>query len=346
MASNMTGDDIATCGVCLEDMKTLKPRLLSCHHSFCESCMQHLVKSEKITCPTCRTVTKVSDNDVSKLSINFFLLQILDREKSKETTLCQLCCTEKAANFCEACSDMICKEHNKVQHFKDHVISELCKDHYKVITHICFECCTTACFKCVMSLHREHEVHEYSHELHISHREKTHKYRQILDMMDLVSQWQHKPDKKIKGKDKEKDRESSSAFKGSKDKKRSRNKILDGDLPTEVPSTSDDDTSKLEMLPYQISPRGRGIRFQRDGRHSTNTVELLQESLEQESTYNERRPDDWGPRGGYRGRFNGRGRGCVNSSSIMPVYQGRGNPSKRAGRGRIGRQGGRGRGRF
>ena len=45
--------DLYICHVCLEDQTERSPRLLSCHHSFCEPCIKKLVKEEHVACPTC-----------------------------------------------------------------------------------------------------------------------------------------------------------------------------------------------------------------------------------------------------------------------------------------------------
>ena len=48
----METPDLYTCQVCLENMLELNPRLLSCHHTFCEGCLRNQIRGQKLTCPS------------------------------------------------------------------------------------------------------------------------------------------------------------------------------------------------------------------------------------------------------------------------------------------------------
>ena len=61
------------CQVCLDDLVKNNPRLLRCHHSFCEKCIIPMIKNDQVKCPTCREDTVIPNGDVTKLSMNFWL---------------------------------------------------------------------------------------------------------------------------------------------------------------------------------------------------------------------------------------------------------------------------------
>ena len=73
--------DIYSCPVCLEHLLDRNPRFLSCHHYFCQQCLQKLAKVGQVCCPTCRTATTVVNNDVTKLTMNFPLVQVMEQEQ-------------------------------------------------------------------------------------------------------------------------------------------------------------------------------------------------------------------------------------------------------------------------
>ena len=62
---------MSRCAVCMEHLLDRNPRFLSCHHSFCQQCLQKLTNNSQMSCPTCRAVTAVPQNNVTKLTINF-----------------------------------------------------------------------------------------------------------------------------------------------------------------------------------------------------------------------------------------------------------------------------------
>lgn len=49
------------CWLCCEiyDDQNFLPRLLSCGHTFCSSCLENLLKNNSISCPECRTTASV-----------------------------------------------------------------------------------------------------------------------------------------------------------------------------------------------------------------------------------------------------------------------------------------------
>ena len=157
--------EVYQCSVCLNDMLHRSPRFLNCHHSYCQSCLQKLVKNQKIECPTCRFVTHVPSDDVTKLPINFILISVKEQVAklmSQKEILCQLCNISKAVSKCGDCWQNMCEEcteaHNKLQSFQEHNIRPLCEKHSDgAITHVCMRCVEPLCTKCIMQDHRSHQ---------------------------------------------------------------------------------------------------------------------------------------------------------------------------------------------
>ena len=180
MAACLQEESFYCCSVCLDDMTTRNPRLLACHHSFCEECLQKLVRKGNIECPTCRYVTAVSRNDVTTLSKNFLLLEVKEREKkfvstSKSAALCELCNEELASHNCLDCNELMCQictiKHRKTRRFKKHQMVTKCKYHNEGITHMCEKCVTELCSKCITVDHSDHDefVHDYKHGMELLH---------------------------------------------------------------------------------------------------------------------------------------------------------------------------------
>ena len=181
---------IYSCPVCLEHLLNRNPRFLSCHHYFCQQCLQKLTKRGQVSCPTCRRVTTVANNDVTKLTMNFPLVQIMEREHQvmeREQHLqqerernkreifarekqqnCSFCNQEESVFKCEECNQILCEacrvKHDKMKTFKTHNIIKLCDVHLVGISHICLKCVKELCVKCVVLEHSEHEdkVEEYT----------------------------------------------------------------------------------------------------------------------------------------------------------------------------------------
>ncbi|KAF1765600.1 hypothetical protein GCK72_005552 [Caenorhabditis remanei] len=69
-----------TCEICLREyseQRDLIPRVLSCGHTVCHSCLVNLYTDpEGIKCPFDRTLTEIENNDVSTLPKNYSILQM------------------------------------------------------------------------------------------------------------------------------------------------------------------------------------------------------------------------------------------------------------------------------
>ena len=204
--------DIYSCAVCMEHLQDRNPRFLSCHHSFFQQCLQKLTNNGHVSCPTCRTVTEVPNNDVTKLTMNFQLVQIMEqlkqeRQPSISSPKCLFCSNENPAYKCRECSQFLCEccktKHNKMKTFKSHVILELCHQHLEGISHVCMQCVQALCIKCIVLDHEddEHVVEEYN--------EGMEKLKSELDKMNIKLQeksniiQEHQKDIKIQKNDAE-----------------------------------------------------------------------------------------------------------------------------------------------
>ena len=126
------------CSICYEGYNDEKkcPRLLSCGHSFCSSCLERLLYGNTIDCPTCRNPVGVSAG-VHGLLKNFALLDIVNETAPKQhaentghvgSDECEACDEKHPATFC--CLD--CKENMCKTAAQIHKRSKLSRDHHVV----------------------------------------------------------------------------------------------------------------------------------------------------------------------------------------------------------------------
>ena len=108
--------DIYSCAVCMEHLLDRNPRFLSCHHSFCQQCLQKLTNNSQVSCPTCRAVTAIPNNNVTTLTMNFQLVQSMQREKelkeeNRSALLSSKCiiCSSPVGNKCRKCKPFLQK---------------------------------------------------------------------------------------------------------------------------------------------------------------------------------------------------------------------------------------------
>ena len=128
---------IPECSICFEHYNDQSkcPRLLSCGHSFCSSCLERLLHGNTIDCPTCRNPDAVPTG-VDGLLTNFALLDIVNdtpKENVGSNTGshdCEACGEKHPANFCCLdCKENMCKTaaqfhtRNKASH--DHQVVSL-----------------------------------------------------------------------------------------------------------------------------------------------------------------------------------------------------------------------------
>ena len=157
--------DLYTCQICLEDQTKRTPRLLSCHHSFCQDCIKNPVKQGKVECPTCRKLTLIAEDDVAELSMNFMLMKMkehMDKVIHRKQSLCQVCEINIADKKCRECSHLLCDpciiKHESYEEFKDHLILPVCAEHqHGLIIHFCLECVKGVCPLCLLKDHQSHK---------------------------------------------------------------------------------------------------------------------------------------------------------------------------------------------
>ena len=122
------------CSICYEGYNDEKkcPRLLSCGHSFCSSCLERLLHGNTIDCPTCRNPVGVHG-----LLKNFALLDLVNETVPKQHAVntghvgsdeCEACDEKHPATFC--CLD--CKENMCKTAAQIHKRSKLSRDHHVV----------------------------------------------------------------------------------------------------------------------------------------------------------------------------------------------------------------------
>uniref|UniRef100_A0A1X7TUW3 RING-type domain-containing protein n=1 Tax=Amphimedon queenslandica TaxID=400682 RepID=A0A1X7TUW3_AMPQE len=99
-----------TCPVCLD--RYTNPKILPCHHSLCEHCLEGLVLDKKnetyyLSCPTCRHRTELPEEGVGAFPVAFHLNDL----KEMLSLLKKTDCTDHKKPmklFCETCDTLIC----------------------------------------------------------------------------------------------------------------------------------------------------------------------------------------------------------------------------------------------
>ena len=189
------------CPICCESYNDRNkcPRMLSCGHSFCSSCLQALLHGNTINCPICRNPSVVPSG-IQRLLKNFALLDIVNdtpKENVVSTSLlfCEACDEKHPANFC--CLD--CKEdmcttaaqfHKRNKASREHrvffleelkanpqlaSISVLCPEHNDPFRFFDEDCGIVICRDCHSLYHSGHNCVEVA--------EAASKYRQEMEAL-------------------------------------------------------------------------------------------------------------------------------------------------------------------
>ncbi|OXU28089.1 hypothetical protein TSAR_013888 [Trichomalopsis sarcophagae] len=179
------------CGICSDKLSS--PRVLSCLHVFCESCIDKLHNVEDtvdhktksiVTCPMCQQETQVTSKGAASLPCDYVLTNILDMSAIKNTAvLCTSCkAMENAVARCSDCANFLCPncntahqfmrcfENHKVIAFDDLRRSDeaipihkpiFCDSHpMENIKFYCYTCQVPICNECLLVEHKAPE-HQY-----------------------------------------------------------------------------------------------------------------------------------------------------------------------------------------
>ena len=174
------------CPVCYELYKN--PKYLSCHHSYCEQCLEEMQVESKIICPECRSRSVVPAGGVKDLPADFRIKSMMDklglkRREGDEVLKCNECDEdEPVMAYCQMCNSYFCQfchEHHKQSkkyrghksvtvaklksskhvNVKPKAISLTCKDHQIELLFYCETCEQLICEHCVA---KSHYGHSYS----------------------------------------------------------------------------------------------------------------------------------------------------------------------------------------
>lgn len=176
MATGGCVKDELTCALCLEIYK--EPRLLTCYHTFCRTCMEQLLEKGNVSCPLCRSVCK--SDSILDFPLNVYIQTQI--AFIKHASKCDLC--EKEVNIkskCIECDQFLCENcstfHLKIKSCKTHQVVEMIesneksntpilkvkKDSYcdkhpdEILRFYCTQCELPVCRDCKHTLHEGHK---------------------------------------------------------------------------------------------------------------------------------------------------------------------------------------------
>lgn len=173
------------CAICMDMLK--EPKVLQCLHTYCKSCLQSTVENGRISCPSCRQSTAISDTGVEDLPSNFLynrlleIIEVRNTNSRQEIVLnCENCDEKsKSKHFCFDCQHFMCENckvvHNKLKAIREthrvHKIESLkhsdlkefldrsgfCLQHGREeLKFFCETCDVSICRDCAIWNHRTH----------------------------------------------------------------------------------------------------------------------------------------------------------------------------------------------
>ncbi|XP_070182067.1 tripartite motif-containing protein 59-like [Littorina saxatilis] len=121
MAASTVPVNHLSCSLCLDTLKN--PKLLQCHHTFCEACLLGLrdnVGNNYLHCPQCRKGIKLSRDGIRRLQTNFYLTPLLEQQQD----VCGEHPGEELRFVCVPCNKAICRT-CLLQHHNQHELQDL-----------------------------------------------------------------------------------------------------------------------------------------------------------------------------------------------------------------------------
>ncbi len=120
------GGGYCDCSICTLEYGLAQdriPRVLNCGHTFCTSCLLQCVRLDNISCPFCKKVTRLAFGDISRVSVNYGILEMLrpDIESPQKPldNICESCEENPATIVCISCSPVgvkFCANCDKLEH--------------------------------------------------------------------------------------------------------------------------------------------------------------------------------------------------------------------------------------
>ncbi|XP_033901870.3 protein PML-like [Acipenser ruthenus] len=170
------------CGACSCDITS--PKLLSCLHSFCQTCLNDQDGCHVVTCPTCHQPTEKAEVKDNKLLSDLQSKLVILKQIARGSDLSCSCCNAAAGSMCFECEKFLCQkcfEAHQVFTEKDsHSVESLeslkemgfqeflttarkkrlpyCPDHDKqTISIFCRSCSKSICCTCTVLAHKPHD---------------------------------------------------------------------------------------------------------------------------------------------------------------------------------------------
>ncbi|XP_030044344.1 E3 ubiquitin-protein ligase TRIM56 [Microcaecilia unicolor] len=175
-------EDYLSCKICFELYKN--PKLLPCLHTYCQHCLELLLKKNSLRCPECRMEVDVKDG-IDSLKTNFLINNLLDLFESKriKDLRCTICpSNQPVIARCLDCNDFLCQPctqgHHCSRHTRNHKVVNLneflegqhdaevrlhqemyCQDHQREpLRFFCNSCNSAICRDCRLLVHIQHNV--------------------------------------------------------------------------------------------------------------------------------------------------------------------------------------------
>ena len=175
-----------TCSVCLDHLTN--PKTLSCLHSFCHKCLEHLTDyNNEVRCPTCRSYSDLGMEGIDSLPTAFLINNLMEvhgmlkKVSSDKMVVCDVCDESFSTGYCQQCESFSCDTclglHNKWKKNRSHRVLTLeeladsaydiprvkseavmkCTGHNKPLDIYCDTCDELICQHCTVRIHKDHD---------------------------------------------------------------------------------------------------------------------------------------------------------------------------------------------